>query len=72
MRMVFGVLSVLLAVAIVGVLARKQMTAVAGAPQPATATEVSPRPPQQQVQQVQKSLESALQQARPAADDDTK
>ncbi|MBC5783491.1 hypothetical protein H8N03_11095 [Ramlibacter sp. USB13] len=62
MKAAFGVVGLLVVVAIVGLLAKKQLTA-AGAPAatgaPAAVT------PQQQVQQFQKAAESAMQQARP-------
>jgi uncharacterized protein YcfJ len=75
MRPVFSVLSLLLVVAIIGVLVKKQLgggtpravPAVAGAP-----ADVPPPPtgtPQQQVQQMQKAVEQSLQQARPMPED---
>src|SRR5512140_356624 len=72
MRVVFSVLSLLVVVAIVGLLARKQL---AGAPAaPARATEagvvVPSGTPQQQVQQYQQAVQGAMQQARPMPDDD--
>jgi len=74
MRVVFGVLSLLVVVAIIGILAKKQLGAVAPAAAPSTAaapgTVVVPTgTPQQQVQQVQKAVEGALQQARPMPDE---
>ncbi|RYY86518.1 MAG: hypothetical protein EOO24_35585 [Comamonadaceae bacterium] len=74
MRMVFGVLSLLFVVAVIGFLAKKQLGAVTappaavqgaspGASTPARAT------PQQQVDQFQKALEGAVQQARPMPDE---
>ena len=62
MRAVFSIVSLLVVLAIVGVLAKKQLTAgvapqATGAPAAVT--------PQQQVQQFQKAAESAMQQARP-------
>jgi hypothetical protein len=66
MRMVFGVLSLLFVVAVIGVLAKKQLGAVSGISLPATT-------PQQQSQQLQnqlkKSVEDAMQQTRPEPDD---
>lgn len=67
MRMVFGVLALLVVVAIVGVLAKKQLGSVAGSP-PATAATtqgvaVPTGTPKQQVDQVKQSIESAVQQA---------
>ena len=76
MRLVFGVLSLLIVVAVVGVLAKKQLGALSGAgTTPATAAGVSspPSTPQQQSQQLQnqvkKSVDAAMQQTRPEADD---
>jgi hypothetical protein len=73
MRIVFGVLSLLVVVAIIGVLAKKQLGAVAPAPAAATAapgTVVTPTgTPQQQVQQVQQAVQGAMQQARPMPDE---
>jgi hypothetical protein len=67
MRMIFGVLSLLFVVAIVGVLAKKQLgSASAPAAVPATAGSVAAPSgtPKQQVQQVQQAVEGAMQ-ARP-------
>jgi hypothetical protein len=70
MRAVFGVLSLLLVVAIVGILAKKQLT---GAAAPAVANPagvvVPSGTPQQQVQQYKQAVEGAIQQARPMPDD---
>lgn len=67
MRMVFGVLGLLVVVVIVGVLAKKQLTAgvapASTASVPGVATPAGT--PQQQVQQFQKAVEGAMQQARP-------
>jgi Na+-transporting methylmalonyl-CoA/oxaloacetate decarboxylase gamma subunit len=72
MRMVFGVLSLLIVVAIIGVVAKNQLKSAA--PSSAAATQagvVAPTgTPKQQVEQVKQSVENALQQARPV--DDTK
>lgn len=62
MRAVFSIVGLVLVLAIVGVLAKKQLSAgvapqAGGAPAAAT--------PQQQVQQFQKAAEAAMQQARP-------
>ena len=67
MRMAFGVLSLLIVVAIIGVLAKKQLGSVSGAP-PATSTSsqgvTAPTgTPKQQVDAVKQSIESAVQQA---------
>ena len=71
MRAVFSILSLLIVVAIVGVLAKKQLT---GAPAPARANEagvvVPTGTPQQQVQQYKQAVQGAMQQARPMPDDD--
>ena len=71
MRAVFSILSLLIVVAIVGVLAKKQLT---GAPPPARANEagvvVPTGTPQQQVQQYKQAVQGAMQQARPMPDDD--
>lgn len=74
MRVIFGVLSLLVVVAIVGILAKKQLGAVAPAAQPAAATAPGTPPvlsgtPQQQVQQYQQAVQGAMQQARPMPDD---
>lgn len=75
MRIVFGALSLLIVVAIVAVLAKKQLGAVSpsAAASPATTQGVTvpTGTPQQQVQRVQQSVEDALKQSRPV-DDDTK
>jgi len=74
--MVFGVLSLLIAVAVVGVLAKKQLGALSvGGMSPATPAGVSSAvtTPQQQSQQLQdqvkKSVEDAMQKTRTEADD---
>ena len=66
MRVVFGALSLLVVVAIVAVLAKKQLGSVSGsAPVPASlAPGVASAPtgtPQQQVRQVQQATEAAIQ-----------
>jgi hypothetical protein len=74
MRAIFGVLGLLVVVAIVGVLARKQLgaasapaavTAPAGA---GTSVVVPSGTPQQQVQQTRQAVEGLMQQARPDPD----
>jgi hypothetical protein len=74
MRMVFGVLGLLIVVAIVGVLAKNQLNSMS---RPSAATSTSGSgvtapvgTPKQQVDQVKQSVENALQQSRPV--DDTK
>ena len=74
MRIILGVLSLLIVVAIVGVLAKKQLTS-ASAPLPAlpgvaAGTTAAPAgSPQQQVQQFQQAVQGAMQQARPMPED---
>jgi Na+-transporting methylmalonyl-CoA/oxaloacetate decarboxylase gamma subunit len=72
MRMVFGVLSLLIVVAIIGVVAKNQLKSAS--PSAAATTQagvVAPAgTPKQQVEQVRQSVENALQQSRPV--DDTK
>jgi Na+-transporting methylmalonyl-CoA/oxaloacetate decarboxylase gamma subunit len=69
MRAIFGVLSLLIVVAVVGVLVKKQLVpaaapASAGAPSEAIAAPVGT--PQQQVKQYQQAIQGAMQQpARP-------
>ncbi len=75
MRAMFGMVSLLVVVAIVGLLAKKQLSAVstmpalpagfASAPAGATVKQQS----QQIQQQYKENLEKALQQARPLPDD---
>ena len=67
MRAVFTIVGMVVVLAVVGVLAKKQMSAgvaprttAEGAVVPGTAAT-----PQQQVQQFQKAAEAAMQQARP-------
>lgn len=72
MRIVFSVLSLLIVVAIVGMLAKKQLTS-GPAPRPSGASAagviVPGGTPKQQVDQFKQSVESAIQQSRPVADD---
>lgn len=64
MRAIFSVVGLLLVVAVVGLIAKKQMGSVAGAPA------ASPQQQSQQIQQqVKQSVEAAMQQARPMPDD---
>lgn len=69
MRALFGIVSLLVVVAIVGVLAKKQLggtSAVVPEAEPGT----TPQQQSQQVQQqIQQSVEGAMQQARPMPDD---
>ena len=74
MRAIFGVLSLLLVVAIVGILAKKQLGAgvapvvpvVEGAP---ALPGPAPTTPKQQVEQFQKAAEAAIQAPRPMPDE---
>lgn len=73
MRMVLGVLSLLFVVAIVGFLAKKQMSSAVSPPS-AVAVPGAPAPvpgatPKQQVDQVKQAVEAAVQQARPMPED---
>jgi hypothetical protein len=72
MRAIFGVLSLLVVVAIVGMLAKKQLSAGV-APQLPGAPAASSAPagtPKQQVQQFEQAVQGAMQQARPMPDND--
>jgi Na+-transporting methylmalonyl-CoA/oxaloacetate decarboxylase gamma subunit len=74
MRIVFSVLSLLIVVAVIGMLAKKQLGASAPVAIPATAGAPSGMPvlsgtPQQQVQQFRQAAEKAVQQSRPMPDD---
>lgn len=78
MRAIFGVLSLLIVVAIIGVLAKKQLSPapVKLAPAdgslavPAPATGTTPQQQSQQIQnQVRQSIENTIQQARPMPED---
>ena len=70
MRAIFTIVGLVVVLAIVGVLAKKQLGA-GGAPQAADgAGAAAPAgTPQQQVQQFQKAAESAMQQPRPMPDE---
>ena len=76
MRMFFSVLSLLFVVAIIGVLAKKQLGSASAPPATvptAAGTVVVPSgTPQQQMQQVQQAVEGAMQQARPIPDEPSK
>lgn len=73
MRAIFGVLSLLIVVAIVGMLAKKQLASgtapVAGPGLPAAGVAVPSGTPQQQVQQFQQAVQGAMQQPRPMPDE---
>jgi hypothetical protein len=80
MRAIFGILSLLVVVTVVGMLAKKQLHAIsdiapmapANAPGgvPTTATQATVQQQSLQIQQqVKKSVEESLQQIRPVPDD---
>jgi hypothetical protein len=72
MRVVFGVLSLLIVVAIVGVLAKKQLSAAVGpttAPASVEGASLPSGTPRQQVQQFKQAVEGAMQQPRPMPED---
>ncbi len=64
MRAVFSIVGLVVVLAIVGVLAKKQLSAGV-APQAAGTMPGTTMTPQQQVQQFQKAAEAAMQQPRP-------
>ena len=66
MRALFGIASLLIVLAIVGILAKKQLGGTASVT-PATAPGASPQQPIQQ--QIQQTVEGAMQQARPMPED---
>ena len=73
MRVVFGVLSLLIVVAIIGILAKKQLSSIAPAAAPAPAADGSMAAPtgtpKQQVQQFKQAVDAQMQQARPMPDE---
>lgn len=80
MRSILGILSLLIVLAVVGVLAKKQLSTVTASPSaapsdsgvvlPTTTPGASPQQQSQEIQQqVKQSLEAAMQQARPMPDD---
>jgi len=72
MKAVFGMLGLLVVVAAVGLLAKKQLAGLAGAgAAPGIAAAVSASAPagQQLQNQVRKSVEDAMRQGRPESDD---
>ena len=74
MRAVFGVLGLLIVLAIVGLLARKQLATMAPAAAPVTAATPAGTPltgsPKQQVQQFEQAVQGAMQQPRPMPDEE--
>lgn len=72
MRAIFSIVGLLVVVAIVGLIAKKQLTA-GTAPASAAAVHGVAMPtgtPKQQVEQFQQAVQGAMQQARPMPDDD--
>jgi hypothetical protein len=72
MRAVFGVLSLLFVVAIVGFLAKKQLSAGVAPPVsavPGAAAGAPPATPKQQVEQFKQAVDGAMQQPRPMPDE---
>lgn len=78
MRLVVGLMSLLIVLLVVGVLAKKQLGAASAVPirmdQPALAlpltSDATPHAQSQQIQQqIKQSVEAAMQQRRPQADD---
>lgn len=75
MRAVFSVLSLLVVVLIIGVLVKKQLGpggAPTAAPITSSGVTAPTGTPQQQVDQVKKAAEAAMQQARPMPADEEK
>ncbi len=69
MRSLFGIASLLIVLAIIGVLAKKQLGGTASVA-PGAAPEASPQQQGQQIQQdIKQAVEGAMQQARPIPDD---
>ncbi len=69
MRALFGIASLLIVLAIVGVLAKKQLGGTASVA-PGAEPEASPQQQGQQIQQdIKQAVEGAMQQARPIPDD---
>lgn len=64
MKALFSIASLLLVVVVVGLLAKKQLSAVSPAPAPG-APNTAATTPANQVQQVGKQVESLMQQPRP-------
>ncbi|HEY1230938.1 MAG TPA: hypothetical protein VGF26_26830 [Ramlibacter sp.] len=69
MRAVVSVLGLVVVVAIIGMVAKKQLTAVAPAPATTVAGQPAAATPQQQVQQVRQAAEAAMQAPRAMPDD---
>lgn len=74
MRALFSIVSLLIVLAIVGMLAKKQLSPAPAKPASADGSVRLPVPaagttPQQQSQQVRQTLENTMQQARPMPED---
>ena len=69
MRAVVSVLGLVVVVAIIGMVAKKQLTAVAPAPATTVAGQPAAASPQQQVQQMRQAAEAAMQSPRAMPDD---
>lgn len=70
MRAVFSVLGLLVVVAIVGVLAKKQLSAASSPARTSAGAQAEvPAAPRQQVEQFKQGVEGVMQQARPMPDD---
>ena len=72
MRGVFGIVGLLVVVLIVGLLAKKQLSAGVAPQDPAATAQgvtVPTGTPKQQVQQYQNAVQGAMQQARPETDE---
>jgi hypothetical protein len=70
-RAVFGVLSLLIVVAVIGMLAKKQLTSLSApiVPPAGAPANAAPATPQQQVQQFGQTVQGAMQQTRPMPDE---
>ncbi len=71
MRALFGIISLLIVLAIVGMLAKKQLGGAASLA-PGAVPGASPQQSQQLQQQIQQTVEGTLQQARPMPEDASK
>lgn len=69
MRALFGIVGLLVVLAIVGVLAKKQLGGAASVVPGATPGATPQQQSQQVQQQIKQSVEGAMQQARPMPDD---
>jgi hypothetical protein len=70
MRAIFGVLSLLVVVAIVGVLAKKQLSSGVAPSAHLPAGTAPAATPKEQVKQFEQAVQGAVQQARPMPDND--